>query len=113
YYLLLGLGLGSFFLTRENWRWQRILPWLALAVLSAFEVRCVPFFAIVGGPVLAWNLGDSAARRAEAPSRAGARTRAPQLVDPLGWALACALLVCAWTGWLQGPPVEPRRWAGH
>src|SRR5262245_24686754 len=106
YFPLLGLGLGSFFLSRANWRWQRVLPWLGLAVLSAFEVRCVPFFAIVGGPVLAWNLGDYAARRAAPASR----RRGSPLLEPLSWALACGLLVCAWAGWLQGPPFEPRRW---
>src|SRR5439155_23384206 len=58
YYPLLGLGLVSFLANHAHWRWQRFLPWLGLAVLSAFQARAVPFFAVLGGPVLAWNLQE-------------------------------------------------------
>src|SRR5262249_55917530 len=62
YFPLLGLALLSFILNLPRWPWQRFLPWLALAVLSAFQVRTVPFFAVVAGPVLAWNLQEFLAR---------------------------------------------------
>lgn len=111
YYPLVGFGLLSFALTVRGWRWQRFLPWLGLAVLSAVQVRAVPFFTIVGGPVLAWNLQDIYARRA-ATVRGG---REPSGFGPLTRVLTAALglavLVSAWPGWLQAPPFEPRRWA--
>jgi tetratricopeptide (TPR) repeat protein/uncharacterized membrane protein YhaH (DUF805 family) len=110
YLTLLGLGLGSFLLRGAGRRWQRALPWLALAALSAFEVRCLPFFAIVGGPVLAWNLRDHLARRPESANDPARRARAPQILQPLLYAVGGAVLLCAWPGWLQGPPFEPRRW---
>src|SRR5262249_39294912 len=62
YFPLLGLGLLSFLLNRPGWRWQRFLPWLGLALLSALQARAVPFFAVVAGPVLAWNLQEAFAR---------------------------------------------------
>ena len=62
YFPLLGLSLFSFFLRffggSRRWPWQRFLPWLGLALLSAFQGRAVPFFAVVAGPVLAWNVQD-------------------------------------------------------
>jgi hypothetical protein len=107
YYPLLGLGLLSFLLTLPRWRWARFLPWLALAVLSAWQARAVPFFAVVAGPVLAWNLQDLFARRPR--PAVGPRWRA--VTSTLTAVLAAAFLVSAWPGWLQRPPFEPRRWA--
>jgi hypothetical protein len=117
YYPLLGLGLVSFLLALPRWRWQVCLPWVALAALSAFQARAVPFFAVVAGPVLAWNLQEFFARRLFLGSpKAKERARAPGLV--VSWSprllvavLATAFLVAAWPGWLQRPPFEPRRWA--
>ncbi|HZY83432.1 MAG TPA: hypothetical protein VFE78_01265, partial [Gemmataceae bacterium] len=103
YFPLLGLGLLSFLVNLPGWRWQRFLPWLALALLSAWQVRTVPFFAVVAGPALAWNVQEYLARR----PRAGLLVSlSPGLLVCLG----VALLVCAWPGWLQAPPFEPRRW---
>src|SRR5207249_3720702 len=58
YFPLLGLGLLSFVLNLPRPHWQRLLPWAGLALLSAVQVRAVPFFAVVAGPVLAWNLSS-------------------------------------------------------
>jgi hypothetical protein len=112
YFPLLGLGLLSFALNLPGWRWRRFLPWLGLALLSAWQVRTVPFFAVVAGPVLAWNLQDCLARglgtgRWEKP--AWRRTLLEGRV--LTVVLALVLPVCAWPGWLQARPFEPRRWA--
>jgi hypothetical protein len=106
YFPLLGLGLFSFVLNLPRWHWQRFLPWLGLAVLSALQVRTVPFFAVVAGPVLAWNLGEMVA----AGGWRVAHVRHGPAAALVGM-LALALLVCAWPGWLQAPPFEPRRWA--
>lgn len=105
---LAGLGLLSFFLARP-WRWERALPWAALAALSAWQVRFAPFFAVVGGPVLALNLQDYFASRAAAGTTVGRRTRLA--VVTLAAVFALAFLASAWVGWLQGPPFGPRRWA--
>ncbi|MBP3954821.1 hypothetical protein J8F10_05935 [Gemmata sp. G18] len=106
YYPLLALGLLSFLLNRRGWRWARFLPWVAFAVASGIQVRLVPFFAIVAGPVAAWNLQEFFARRASAPVRRGVR----YVGFGSASVLALAFLVCAWPGWLQGPPFEPRQW---
>jgi hypothetical protein len=106
YYPLFGLGLVSFLLAAPKWEWGRFLPWAGLALLSAFQARAVPFFAVVAGPVLAWNLWDFFACRPR-PSF-GPRRRA--VISVLVAVLAAAFLVSAWPGWLQRPPFEPRRW---
>lgn len=111
YFPLLGLGLLSFLVNLPRWHWERFLPWVALAVLSAMQVRVIPFFAVVAGPVLAWNLQDFFARHTEAE-----RSHSPlwrgwlRAGDVLTLVLGLAFLVCAWPGWLQSPPFEPRRW---
>jgi tetratricopeptide (TPR) repeat protein len=105
YFPLVALGLLSFGLLLPNWRWERFLPWATLALLSVFEVRVVPFFAVVAGPVLAWNLADCLARfRVREFSLAVALGRVATLL------LVVAGLLCAWPGWLQRPPFEPRWW---
>lgn len=96
YFPLLVLSAGSFLLVR--WRWERALPWALLAGLSAAQARLIPAFAVLAGPVAAWNLAERIGGRV--PSGA-ARTAA-------GLA-AATLLVSAWPGWLSGPPHEARR----
>jgi tetratricopeptide (TPR) repeat protein len=105
YYPLLAMGALSFLLAR--WRWERFLPWVALAILSGIQVRSVPFFAVVAGPVLAWNLQDYFARRPHP------NWSQPALIAGRGMTglLALAFLVAAWPGWLQAPPYGPRQWA--
>ncbi len=107
YFPLLGLGLLSFLVNLPRWRWRWFLPWAGLAALSAVQARtAIPFFAVVGGPVLAWNLQEAVRGRRGAFARGR--------LGPLGsfgvLLAACALLVCAWPGWLQAPPFEPRHW---
>lgn len=108
YFPLLGLGLLAFFLNRSRWRWERSLPWLGLALLSTLQARAIPFFAVLSGPVLAWNLQEisatSGARGTKTPGRLLLVLHASYPV------LAVVLLLCAWPGWLQAPPFEPRRW---
>jgi len=108
YYPLLALGLFSFLLNRKEWRWARFLPWLALASVSGLQARAVPFFAVLAGPVLAWNLQEVYSHES-ATRTAGRPIRYAGLVAMI--LLAAAFLACAWPGWLQGPPFEPRRWS--
>lgn len=108
YFPLLALGLLSFLLNRKGWRWAWFLPWLGLGIASSIQVRLAPFFAIVAGPVTAWNLVQFFTNRGALES---ARPRVQYAVRALIGILAMAFLACAWPGWLQGPPFEPRRWA--
>lgn len=111
YFPLLGLSLLSFALTLPHWSWRRFLPWLGLALLSAVQVRAVPFFAVVAGPVLAWNIQDYLRRRSEAARRRAPAWHQESALGPaLTGILLVVLVVCAWPGWLQSPPFEPRRW---
>jgi hypothetical protein len=112
YFPLLGFGILSFILVLPRWHWQRFLPWLALAALSALQVRAVPFFAVLAGPVLAWNLQEFFARHSESERQTGPLwQRALATLRVCTVVLALAFLLCAWPGWLQLPPFEPRRWA--
>jgi hypothetical protein len=108
YYPLLALGLLSFVLNWRQWRWARILPWLGFAIMSCLQVRLVPFFAVVAGPISAWNLQEFFSRRTTSEP---VRSRFQLLGFAFTFILAAAFLICAWPGWLQGPPFEPRRWA--
>ncbi len=103
YFPLLGLSLLSLLLNVRRWRWQWFLPWLALALLSALQVRVSPFFAVLAAPVSAWNFQEFFGAHAEDPRRWSWRA--------LMVVLGLAFLMCAWPGWLQRPPYEPRRWA--
>jgi tetratricopeptide (TPR) repeat protein len=107
YYPLFGLGLASFLLRPLRHRGERFLPWAGLALVSAFQARAIPFFAVVAGPVLAWNLQDYFARRPR-PVLVG---RMREAAFPLMILLGVIFLAVAWPGWLQRPPFEPRRWA--
>ncbi len=105
YFPLLALGAVSFLLNVRRWRWRRALPWLGLALLSASQSKAIPFFAVVAGPMLAWNLQTWAAGL---PARRS-RSASPPYV--LAVVMGVLLVVCAWPGWLQAPPFEPRHWA--
>ena len=103
YYALLGLGVLSFLLNLPRWPWHRFLPWFVLALLSAFHLPMVPFFAVVAGPVLALNLHEILAWSFD--------LRQPYLVRSLlTAALGLVLVLCAWTGWLQGARTDRGRW---
>jgi hypothetical protein len=106
YFPLLGLSLLSFLVNLPRWNWRRFLPWLGLALVSAFQARAVPFFAVAAGPVLAWNLQEYFARRP-----VSIRPRERIALGVLTSILGLVVLACAWPGWLQAPPYEPRRLA--
>lgn len=107
YFPLLVLSALSFPLNRSGFLWSRFLPWFLLAVVSGIEARAIPFFAVVAGPITAWNIQEFLSRRGISP--AGRWASATGSV--VGGLIVVAFLVAAWPGWLQGPPYEPRRWA--
>jgi hypothetical protein len=115
YFVLLALGVVSFLSSRQTWRDWRLPLWLLFTALGAFQLRLVPFFAVVAGPITALNFADALAARP-----------APRNMTQLEFALRRGLLarfaavllllvaiVVAWPGWLQATPHELRHceWA--
>ncbi len=111
YFPLLGLGLISFILTLPRWHWRRFLPWIGLALASAVQARLIPLFAVVAGPMLAWNFTERSARSGAGTASAASRRTLALVGSVAAAALELVLLACAWPGWLQAPPFEPRSWA--
>jgi tetratricopeptide (TPR) repeat protein len=119
YFALVALGLTSFALCRRHLVGWRLLVWGAFALLSAWHVRTVGFFAVVAGPITALNLQDVAAELAEI------RNPKPEIRNGSLWArmwelvvriwpgvllvLGLALAVLTWPGWLQAVPHEHHR----
>ena len=110
FYLLLGLGALSFLLNLPGWHWRRFLPWLALALFSSLQFTAIPFFAVLSAPMLSWNFGEWNKRREEQHAGLGISCSPGRLLSLLGVTLGIVLVFCAWTGWLQSPPYEPRHW---
>jgi tetratricopeptide (TPR) repeat protein len=107
YFPLLVLSAISFPLNRPGFLWSRFLPWILLAVVSGIEARAIPFFAVVAGPITAWNFQEFFSRRTIRPAGRWASAAG----SAVGGLIVVAFLIAAWPGWLQGPPYEPRRWA--
>jgi hypothetical protein len=116
YCLLLAAGAVSFALSGRALHPGRLLAWLALAALSAYQARAIPFFAAAAGPILALNLQEWANSR-ETRRRGDEETRrqrvASRLLVALSPCLLVGLLVLAWPGWLQPAPYQPRGWAAE
>jgi hypothetical protein len=109
YFALVALGLASFALRRRNLVGWRLLIWGVFALLSAWQVRTVGFFAVVAGPITALNLQDAAAVLSR---DAVLRPRWRQLIrwgHGLLLVLGVALSILAWPGWLAAVPHEHHR----
>ena len=91
-FALLILSLLSFVVNGGAVRGWRLPVWLAFAGLAAWQVRLIPFFAVVAGPIMALNLRE----------RLAGRARLPLLGRITLLLMSLALLVLAWPGWLQG-----------
>jgi hypothetical protein len=110
YFMLLGLGLGSFLLRKETSRDWRFPVWLVFAALGAWSLRTVPFFAVVGGPIAALNVQDTLARRTwPAASRLELAIRRGNFGRVLSIIMGVVFLAVAWPGWLQALPYDARR----
>jgi tetratricopeptide (TPR) repeat protein len=105
YYFLLTAGAISFVLSMRNLHPGRLLVWLALAALSIYQARMIPFFAVVAAPVLALNVQEWAC------SRPAFQRPLTLLTRRLGILVGVVLLVLVWPGWLQLAPYQPRDWA--
>jgi tetratricopeptide (TPR) repeat protein len=96
YFALVGLGLASFAVNRRGLRDWRGLVFVAFGLLAAWQVRAVPFFAVVAAPITALNFQGALAGR---PAPAGPR-RVGGRLGLVGAGLL--LLFAAWTGWAEG-----------
>jgi hypothetical protein len=93
YFVLVAVGMASFLLNRSALRDWRVLVWGFFALSGAWQVRLIPFFAVVAGPVAALNFQGMKAQ----PRRAAVfALRATCL------AFLLALIALAVPGWLQG-----------
>jgi tetratricopeptide (TPR) repeat protein len=112
YCLLLVGGLASFGLRGWALHPGRLLVWLALAVLSLYQARAIPLFAVAAGPLLALNLQDWALGRRTSNDRLSPLLdRASFAARGVGLLAGLVLLALAWPGWLQPRPYQPRAWA--
>lgn len=106
YYFLLAASAASFVLSLRTFQPGRFLAWSALAALSIYQSRAIPFFAVAAAPVLAANVQEWAATRTFSERLRRARNAAQQT----GVLAGIALLVSAWPGWLQPAPYQSRGW---
>jgi hypothetical protein len=110
YYLLLVLGLLSFGLTFGAWLWWRVLLWVAFALLGSYNLRTIPLFAVVAGPIAALNFLDFASARFGDTVLVDRAWRRWGIVGRLLTVLAALVLLAAtWPGWLQAEPHRNRR----
>jgi tetratricopeptide (TPR) repeat protein len=109
YFALTALGLVSFLLRWRTLLGWRFLVWISFGSLAAWQMRTIPFFAVVAGPITALNWQDilqSGVSKAESGKK-----------SPMVFHSACRILTCllllgliflAWPGWLQGYGREGR-----
>jgi tetratricopeptide (TPR) repeat protein len=104
YWPLLALGLTSFvflFLSGQV-PGRRLLLWSGFALMSLYNMRAIPFFAIVAGPIASLNWLDFAVQRLGAGPRLSRGWRSWSLGGRLLTGLLfLVLLIAAVPGWLQ------------
>jgi tetratricopeptide (TPR) repeat protein len=102
YWPLLLLGLLSFVFAFSRETWPRLLVWLGFALMSLYNWRAIPFFAIVAGPITALNWLDFVARRLGTEPRLTRAWRSWALAGrALTLVLGLALVIATVPGWLQ------------
>jgi hypothetical protein len=112
YFALTFLGLASFLLHRPALRSWRLVVWLPFALLAAWQVRAIPFFAVVAAPITALNGQDYlAARLAKQQAEGGRPRRLFSLLSPSFFLVPAllGLIFLTWQGWLAGLGREERR----
>jgi len=104
YYVLVAAGIGSFVVSfSTSRRFWRLLIWLAFFLLSLYQVRNMPYFAVVAAPITALNFQDFVSARFGT---------VPHLTRGWKWwslggrlatlALGVLLLALVWPGWVHG-----------
>ena len=102
FWALLVLGLATFACSIfTGGRWWRLTVWLAFLLLSVYQVRAIPFFAMVAAPITALNGQDILASRFGTVPRVDRLWKAWSLAGRLlTLVLGLGLLAAAWSGWL-------------
>ncbi|HEV3439546.1 MAG TPA: hypothetical protein VG122_19435 [Gemmata sp.] len=59
FFIILVLGIASFGINRDAIRSWRATVWLTFAILAAWQVRLIPFFAVVGAPICGLNFREA------------------------------------------------------
>lgn len=116
YWPLLLLSLASFALSIGRLSWPRLIVWIGFALLSFYNMRTIPFFALVAGPILSLNCLDYIARRfAGAPALTPAWRNGLLGGRIVTLLLGLALLIATVPGWLQNQPQSRRMlaWSVH
>jgi tetratricopeptide (TPR) repeat protein len=107
----IALAIASLAALLLNWRNARgWLMWLLFLGLALLQARAIPFFAIVAGPLFAFNLEDFAERRWGSTFQNDVVLRASFSLRIMTLLLLLAGPALAWAGWLQPKPYEPRGW---
>lgn len=110
YWPLLLLGLTSFAMVFGQVPWWRLLVWMGFALMSLYNTRAVPFFAVVAGPIAALNWLDYAAHRlGDAPRLTKAWRNWSLGGRVLTLLVGLVLLLATVPGWLQAQPRDYRR----
>ena len=110
YWPLLFVGLISFSMVFGRAPWWRLLIWMGFALLSLYNARAIPFFAVVAGPITALNWLDYAAHPfGEAPILTKVRRNWSLGGRALTLFCGLLLLLVSVPGWLQARSQESRQ----
>jgi tetratricopeptide (TPR) repeat protein len=101
YFVLLLAGVAAFILDARKLSAVRALPWLVFALLSLWNMRLIPFFAIVAGPITAQSFQSWAEGL---PQWTPVWRRWAVAGRGLSLLAGVLLLVAAVPGWLQAEP---------
>jgi tetratricopeptide (TPR) repeat protein len=108
YWPLLLLSLASFALGIGRLAWSRLVVWIGFALLSFYNVRAIPYFAIVAGPILSLNCLDFIAPRlATRPPLTPAWRNGLLGGRIVTLLIGLALLIATVPGWLQAKSQPP------
>ena len=99
FFVLLAVSVVSFVVNAAALRSWRLLVIAPVAGLAAWQIRLVPFFAVVAGPIAALNLRDAWEARARGLRTSPLVTYLPCLLVGLA---GVALVALTWPGWLNG-----------
>jgi hypothetical protein len=105
YWPMLLVGLASFAFVFGRAPWWRLTVWICFALMSLYNVRAIPFFAIVSGPIMSLNWQDYATQLLGTAPRLTTAWRNWSLGGrALTVLLALALVIVAVPGLLQAQP---------
>lgn len=109
YLVLTAVGILSFLRNRSARSDGRLALWLFFGILSVFQSRLVPFFAIVAAPMTARTLAESLSGAVTPHDEHGDRAQRLLRFRLLASLVLMTSNFAAWPGWLHATPHELRR----